>query len=64
MLTLIGCLETSSLVLEKIFSFASDSKRDYNSAAVFNWPRRYAVVILNCGTKSLAFRKRGGINLV
>ena len=60
MLTSIECVETSFLILRKILSFGSPSKRDKNSAAVFNFPELCAIVKQICGTKLHAFHNGGG----
>ena len=63
-LTSIGCVGTSSLILGVIFSFATDSKQDKKSAVVSILPRMCAMVKSNCRTNSHAFQNGGGSNLV
>ena len=60
MLTSIGCVETSSLILKMIFSCGSDCRRDRNSAEMFILPEMCAVVKLNLKRESHAVQKGGG----
>ena len=64
MCTSIGEVWMSSLIRSWIFSLGSKSSRERKSAAVFIRPGTWAMVKLNCRTKSQAFHKSGGIILV
>ena len=53
-------MQCSSLIFRIFFSLGSIFIRDQKSAAVFIFPGMWAMIKLNCSTKSQAFHKGGG----
>ena len=62
--TSMGVVCTSSLILRRILSVTFNSNRERKSAAVFTELALCAILKLNCSTKSHAFHKHGGMALV
>ena len=64
MLTSVGGVKLSSMILRTFFSIGSDSKRGKKSTTVFNLTGICAMVNLNCRIKSQSFHNGGGNFLV